>query len=182
MIDAVLEGQGAINGPIPAALSEWALPIDELGEGAKYYRHDPAEAKRLLAAAGHPNGFSASVCFSTYGSTVLVDQMQLLLKDLKAVGIDAKLDQKEYGAYQATCRVGKFDSMSEPELDVIETPSPVNPIGAKGCGETGAIGAPPAVVNAVLDALAPLGVTDLDMPLTSTRVWSAIQAARHGRR
>jgi peptide/nickel transport system substrate-binding protein len=111
MIDAVLEGQGAINGPIPAALSEWALPIGELGEGAKYYRHDPAEAKRLLAAAGHPNGFSASVCFSTYGSTVLVDSMQLLLKDLKAVGIDAKLDQKEYGAYQATCRVGKFDSM-----------------------------------------------------------------------
>ncbi|HEV8199802.1 MAG TPA: ABC transporter substrate-binding protein [Candidatus Polarisedimenticolia bacterium] len=111
MIDAVLEGQGAINGPIPAALSEWALPIGELGEGAKYYRHDRAEAKRLLAAAGHPNGFSASVCFSTYGSTVLVDSMQLLLKDLKAVGIDAKLDQKEYGAYQATCRVGKFDSM-----------------------------------------------------------------------
>ena len=111
MIDAVLEGQGAINGPIPAALSEWALPIAELGEGAKYYRHDPAEAKRLLAAAGHPNGFSAGVCFSTYGSTQLVDQMQLLLKDLKAVGIDAKLDQKEYGAYQATCRVGKFDSM-----------------------------------------------------------------------
>ena len=37
--------------------------------------------------------------------------MQLLLKDLKTVGIDAKLDQKEYGAYQATCRVGKFDSM-----------------------------------------------------------------------
>jgi peptide/nickel transport system substrate-binding protein len=111
MIDAVLEGQGAINGPVPAALSEWALPIGELGEGAKYYRYDPAEAKRLLAAAGHPNGFSAGVCFSTYGSTQLVDQMQLLLKDLKAVGIDAKLDQKEYGAYQATCRVGKFDSM-----------------------------------------------------------------------
>jgi peptide/nickel transport system substrate-binding protein len=111
MVDAVLEGQGTVNGPIPAALSEWALPIAELGEGAKYYRYDPAEAKRLLAAAGHPNGFSASLCFSTYGSTQLVDQMQLLLKDLKAVGIEAKLDQKEYGAYQATCRVGKFDSM-----------------------------------------------------------------------
>jgi ABC-type transport system substrate-binding protein len=63
MIDAVLEGQGAINGPVPAALSEWALPIGELGEGAKYYRHDPTEAKRLLAAAGHPNGFSAGLCF-----------------------------------------------------------------------------------------------------------------------
>src|SRR5262245_22030391 len=111
LIDATLEGVGAINGPLPAALSEWALPIAELGEGAKYYRHDPAEAKRLLAAAGHPNGFSASVCFATYGSTVLVDTMQLVLKDLKAVGIDAKLDQKEYGAYQATCRVGKYDSM-----------------------------------------------------------------------
>jgi carbon-monoxide dehydrogenase large subunit len=77
--------------------------------------------------------------------------------------------------------VAKFDSAAEPELDVIETPSPVNPIGAKGCGETGAIGAPPAVVNAVLDALAPLGVTELDMPLTARRVWHAIQAARGGR-
>jgi peptide/nickel transport system substrate-binding protein len=111
LIDATLEGVGAINGPLPAALSEWALPIAELGEGAKYYRHDPAEARRLLSAAGHPNGLPASVCFATYGSTVLVDTMQLVLKDLKAVGIEAKLDQKEYGAYQASCRVGKFDSM-----------------------------------------------------------------------
>jgi len=111
MIDATLEGIGAVNGPLPAALSDWALPIAELGEGAKYYRYDPAEAKRLLAAAGHPNGLPASVCFATYGSTVLVDTMQLLLKDLKAVGIGATLDQKEYGAYQATCRLGKFDSM-----------------------------------------------------------------------
>ena len=111
LIDATLEGVGAINGPLPAALSEWALPVAELGEGAKYYRHDPAEARRLLAAAGHPNGLPASVCFATYGSTVLVDTMQLVLKDLKTVGIDARLDQKEYGAYQASCRVGKFDSM-----------------------------------------------------------------------
>jgi carbon-monoxide dehydrogenase large subunit len=74
--------------------------------------------------------------------------------------------------------VAKSDSVAEPLLDVIETPSPVNPIGAKGCGETGAIGAPPAIVNAVLDALAPLGITSLDMPLTPVRVWSAIQVAR----
>jgi peptide/nickel transport system substrate-binding protein len=111
IIDATLEGVGAVNGPLPAALSEWALPIAELGEGARYYRHDPAEAKRLLAAAGYPNGLPASVCFATYGSTQLVDTMQLLLKDLKSVGIAATLDQKEYGAYQATCRLGKFDSM-----------------------------------------------------------------------
>ena len=111
IIDSTLEGVGAVNGPLPAALSDWALPIAELGEGARYYRHDPVEARRLLAAAGYPNGLPASVCFATYGSTQLVDTMQLVLKDLKAVGIGATLDQKEYGAYQATCRLGKFDSM-----------------------------------------------------------------------
>ena len=110
-IDATLEGVGVVNGPLPAALADWALPIAELGEGAKYYRYDPAEAKRLLAAAGYPKGFQGHVCFATYGSTQLVDQMQLVLKYLKDVGIDAKLDQKEYGAYQATCRLGKFESM-----------------------------------------------------------------------
>ena len=49
-----------------------------------------------------------------------------------------------------------------------------NPLGAKGCGESGAIGAPAAVVSALLDALAPLGVTDLEMPATPQRVWQAI--------
>jgi len=73
------------------------------------------------------------------------------------------------------------DLLPSYELDRIETPSPVNPLGAKGCGEAGTIGSTPAVVNAVLDALAPLGVTALDMPLTP-RVWSAIQAAQLGRR
>ena len=112
LIDATLEGVGVVNGPVPAALTDWALPIDQLGEGAKYYKHDPAEARRLLAAAGHPNGVPATVCFATYGSTQLVDQMELLLKQLKTAGIDAKLDQKEYGAYQASCRVGKYDSLT----------------------------------------------------------------------
>lgn len=53
-----------------------------------------------------------------------------------------------------------------------------NPLGVKGCGEAGAIGAPPAVINALLDALAPVGVTDIDMPATQDRIWAAIQAAR----
>jgi len=54
-----------------------------------------------------------------------------------------------------------------------------NPLGVKGCGEAGAIGSPPALINAVLDALAPLGVADLQMPASPHRVWSAIQQARH---
>ena len=59
-----------------------------------------------------------------------------------------------------------------------ETPSPVNPLGVKGVGEAGAIGAPPAVVNSVMDALSHLGIRHLDMPLTPEKVWSAIQGAR----
>src|SRR5215467_13134016 len=55
-----------------------------------------------------------------------------------------------------------------------------NPLGAKGCGEAGSIGAPAAVVSAVLDALAPLGVADLDMPLTSEQLWRRIRDARSG--
>jgi carbon-monoxide dehydrogenase large subunit len=55
-----------------------------------------------------------------------------------------------------------------------------NPLGVKGVGETGAIGCPPAVINAVLDALRPLGVTDISMPATPQKVWAAIQAAKKG--
>ena len=60
------------------------------------------------------------------------------------------------------------------------TPTPFNPLGVKGCGEAGAIGAPPAVINAILDALRPLGVEHIDMPATPHAVWQAIQAARSG--
>ena len=112
IIEAVFEGVGAVNPAVPAALREWSIPLDKLGEGAKYYKYDPAEAKRLMAAAGYPNGFPGTMCFTTYGSTILVDSMQLVQKDLKAVGIDVKIDQKEYGAYIATCFYGKFDSMT----------------------------------------------------------------------
>jgi carbon-monoxide dehydrogenase large subunit len=54
-------------------------------------------------------------------------------------------------------------------------PAPSNPLGAKGTGEAGCIGAPPAIVNAVLDALAPYGVTHLDMPLRPATVWQALR-------
>lgn len=57
------------------------------------------------------------------------------------------------------------------------SPSPTNPIGVKGIGESGSIAAPPAMVHAVLDALAPLGVTAIDMPMTPSRIWAAIQHA-----
>jgi carbon-monoxide dehydrogenase large subunit len=64
------------------------------------------------------------------------------------------------------------------ETDRTETPSPVNTLGVKGIGEAGTIAATPAVTAAVLDALAPLGVKWIDMPLTPMRVWQAIQEAQ----
>jgi carbon-monoxide dehydrogenase large subunit len=59
----------------------------------------------------------------------------------------------------------------------VETPSPRNPLGVKGIGEAGTIAAPPAILNAVVDALRPLGVSAIDMPLTPERLWRAIRAA-----
>jgi carbon-monoxide dehydrogenase large subunit len=64
------------------------------------------------------------------------------------------------------------------ELDRTESKSPTNPLGVKGVGETGTIGAPPAVINAVVDALSHLGVADVQMPATPERVWRAIEEAR----
>src|SRR3546814_9974906 len=63
-----------------------------------------------------------------------------------------------------------------------EVPCTTNPLGVKGCGEAGAIGAPPAVINAILDALAPLGVRDIAMPATPHVVWRAIVEARRRNR
>ena len=64
------------------------------------------------------------------------------------------------------------------ELGSTETPSPNNPMGVKGVGETGTIASTPAVVNAVMDALSPFGIRHLDMPLTPEKVWRAIEAAK----
>jgi carbon-monoxide dehydrogenase large subunit len=64
------------------------------------------------------------------------------------------------------------------ETGTTVTPSPHHPIGAKGVGESATVGSPPAVVNAVVDALEPYGVRHADMPLTPSRVWEAMQAGR----
>ena len=64
------------------------------------------------------------------------------------------------------------------ELLQSETPTDINPLGAKGIGEAGTIGATPAVQNAVVDAVSHLGVTHIDMPTTPARVWAAVSAAR----
>ncbi|CAN5861493.1 aerobic carbon-monoxide dehydrogenase large subunit [soil metagenome] len=63
------------------------------------------------------------------------------------------------------------------ETDFTVTPSPHHPIGAKGVGESATVGSPPTIMNAIVDALSPRGVTHVDMPATPSRVWEALQAA-----
>jgi len=69
-----------------------------------------------------------------------------------------------------------------PSFDLVrtETPTPVNPLGAKGIGESGTIGSTPAALNAVIDALSHLGVRSIEMPANGERVWRAIRDARSG--
>jgi carbon-monoxide dehydrogenase large subunit len=73
--------------------------------------------------------------------------------------------------------VPRADDLPPIEFAYNVVPCRTNPLGIKGAGEAGAIGAPPALVNAVIDALAPLGIAHLDMPVTRERLWRAIRAA-----
>jgi carbon-monoxide dehydrogenase large subunit len=81
------------------------------------------------------------------------------------------------GSYLDYC-MPRADNVPSFKVGTIEVPSPLNPLGVKGCGEAGAIAAPAAVMNAVHDALRPLGVGTVEMPATPNRVWNAIRKAK----
>jgi len=111
--NAFSQGHWTPNPVVPAAFAEWSIPIDQLGpEGRKNYTHSTAEAKRLLAEAGYPNGFKTEVEApgTGYGPDFL-DAVQINLKNWKAAGIDAELKLKEYGAFISSTIFGKFDHM-----------------------------------------------------------------------
>src|SRR5262245_42718879 len=110
---AFSQGHWTPNPLVPAAAAEWSIPIDQLGpEGRKLYEHSTAEAKRLLAEAGHPNGFKTQVEApgTGYGPDFL-DGVQIAIKNWKAAGIDAELKLKEYGAFISSTIYGNFDQM-----------------------------------------------------------------------
>ncbi len=81
--------------------------------------------------------------------------------------------QLQTGSYMDYC-MPRADDLPSFDVDVTSTPCTHNPVGAKGCGEAGAIGSPPAVINAITDAI---GIMDIEMPATSERVWQAIRQA-----
>jgi carbon-monoxide dehydrogenase large subunit len=74
--------------------------------------------------------------------------------------------------------IPKAHQLPSYETHRTETPTPLNPLGAKGIGEAATIGSTPATVNAVVDALSHLGITHIDTPLTPEKVWRAIQATQ----
>lgn len=111
----------------------------------------------------------------------LLAEGQVVGAVVQAVGecLSEQVGYDEYGQPQA---VNFYDyhlptAQSVPRVVSVirETPSPFNPLGAKGVGEGGSIGTPAAIANAVADALAPLGVCHIDPPYTSARVWHAIK-------
>jgi peptide/nickel transport system substrate-binding protein len=111
LIDAVwMRGQPSPG--VAPGLAEWSLPIDQLGEGAKYYRYDPKEARRLLAEAGYPKGFKTQLATTSGYGNDLLDAVQLVQSYLKEVGIEVELKIQEYGAYQATTGQGKYEGLA----------------------------------------------------------------------
>jgi peptide/nickel transport system substrate-binding protein len=111
IIDAVYL-KGEPTAAIGRGLTEWSPRIDQLGAGAKYYRHDPKEARRLLAEAGFPQGLKTQLTVTGgYGSDVL-DSFQLAQRQLKEGGIDAELKVQEYGAYISTTFLGKYEGLA----------------------------------------------------------------------
>src|SRR5205085_11815335 len=97
---------------------------------------------------------------------------------MENVAFDAESGQMLSASFMDYAMPRATDFAVAAEMDFVDVPAKTNPLGVKGIGEAGCVGAPPAVMNAVLDALRPRGVKHLDMPATPRRVWEALQKAR----
>lgn len=122
---AIIDGvylRGVVTPAIARGATEWSLPIDQLGEGARYYQYDPKEAKRLLAEAGHPKGFKTTLSSTGGYGPNLPDVVQLVQRNLKDVGVDAEIKMQEYGAYMATTFQGKYEGLAMGPLSITWEP------------------------------------------------------------
>jgi carbon-monoxide dehydrogenase large subunit len=95
---------------------------------------------------------------------------------LERTAFDPSSGQLLSGSFMDYC-LPRADDLPDIEVELVEVPCGTNPLGVKGAGEAGAVGSPPAVINAIIDALSPLGITHIDMPATSEKVWEAIRTA-----
>jgi aerobic carbon-monoxide dehydrogenase large subunit len=206
--DIVVTGHGGLSVQgVPASSVSWAelatvarTGADSGGTPAELW----AEVDFEQAGATYPFGAHIAVVEVDVetGATrllrhVAVDDCGVLLNPLIVEGqqhggiaagaAQALFEEIVYDAdgQPRTTTLAEYAMPSAAELPTFEvhhtvTPSPRNPLGVKGIGEAGTIGATPAVQNAVIDALAHLGVRHIDMPLTPVRVWDAIERARRG--
>jgi peptide/nickel transport system substrate-binding protein len=103
------------NGPpLPASYAGWFLELKDLGSGAAFYDYKPEESKKLLAAAGHQNGFTRTMDLGnarSYGQAVF-DRGQLAADLMKQIGINLNLNPKEYGDWLATGHAGIYDEFA----------------------------------------------------------------------
>ena len=127
----------------------------------------------------------SAACIDDIGTIInpLLVEGQIMGGFAQGIG-EAMLEELKYDEY-GQLLTGSFTDYALPRVDDVPplsiyklmTPSPNNTLGAKGVGEAGTIGAPAAILNAAMDALRPLGVRDLAMPLTSEKLWRAINSA-----
>jgi peptide/nickel transport system substrate-binding protein len=113
--DALLYGEGCVDsGPVPCAMKEWKLDADKLDPAkAKYLvGYDPAAAKKLLAEAGHPQGFTTPVAHWPGYIPPWRSYYELAVDNLGKIGITAELKPEEYGKYISTTYLGKFEQMA----------------------------------------------------------------------
>ncbi len=99
------------NTTVPAGLKDWHLPVDQLGEGAKYHAYNPEEAKRLLSEAGYPQGFETPVLVHTGYHPLWADYIERVASWVSEVGIKMQIVDKEYGAYIRLLTRGKYEGM-----------------------------------------------------------------------
>jgi len=110
MINTIYNGRRNWNNAVPWALSEWWLDPrgPDMGPSANYFKYDPVEAKKLLAAAGFPDGMKVTLISTPGYSQIFNQQVELVAAQLKKIGIDATIQMQEYAAYIGTTFKGQF--------------------------------------------------------------------------
>jgi peptide/nickel transport system substrate-binding protein len=110
-VTATYDGRGGWNTSMPWALSEWWLDprAAEFGPNAKYFKYDPAEARKLLAAAGYPDGLTVDMIATPGYGQPFVQRTELVQSYLRSGGIQANIKMQEYSVYITTTRLGKFE-------------------------------------------------------------------------
>ncbi|RMF86240.1 MAG: ABC transporter substrate-binding protein [Nitrospinota bacterium] len=114
-LQALHYGEGCINnGPIPCAMKEWQLSLEELTPEQRKYLvgYDPEEARRLLAEAGYPNGFTTPMFHWPGYAPPWPSRYELAVDELGKIGIKVEMKPQEYGDYISTTYVGKYEKMA----------------------------------------------------------------------